>query len=53
MHTFAISQYGERLISRKAEYKYANCISYLVKEDADGEGETLKKCTLVDSNISR
>jgi len=53
MHTFAISQYGERLMPRKAEYKYANCLSYLVKEDKDGDGNTLKKCTLVDTNISR
>ena len=30
-HTFAISQFGNRLLKRKADYKYANVIAYLVK----------------------
>jgi len=31
MYTFAISQYGERLLPRKSEYKYANVVAFLVK----------------------
>ena len=50
MHTFAVSQFGNRLLPRKAEYKYANFIMYLVKET---QVNNLCGCTLVDAKITR
>lgn len=50
MHTFAVSQFGSRLLPRRAGYKYANVIAYLVKE---GQPNSLNGATLVDAKITR
>lgn len=50
MHTFAVSQFGSRLLPRRAGYKYANCIAYLVKET---QPNSLNGATLVDAKITR
>ena len=49
-HTFAVSQFGSRLLPRRAGYKYANCIFYLVKENTSN---SLMGCTLIDAKITR
>ena len=49
-HTFAVSQFGNRLLKRKADYKYANVIAYLVKETTEN---SFKDCTLVEASITR
>ena len=51
-HTFAVSQYGNRLLPRKADYKYANVIAFLVKENPD-KPNSYEDCTIVESCISR
>jgi len=50
MHTFAISQFGSRLLPRRAGYKYANCIAYFVKEN---QPNSLNGSTLIDAKITR
>lgn len=50
MHTFGVSQFGQRLLPRRASYKYANCIAYLVKAGPNGEFEG---CTYITSNVTR
>lgn len=49
-HTFAVSQFGQRLLPRRASYKYANAICYLVRENTSN---SLMGCTLVDAKITR
>jgi len=51
MHTFAVSQYGERLLNRNSPYVYGNVTAFLVKK-ADGESST-KNCTLAGHSYSR
>ena len=51
MHTFAVSQYGERLLNRNSPYTYANVTAFIVKKDAN-ESST-KNCTLVGHSYSR
>jgi hypothetical protein len=51
-HTFAVSQYGNRLLPRKADYKYANVVAYLVKENPRCPN-SFKDCTLVEASITR
>lgn len=51
-HTFAVSQYGNRLLPRRSDYKYANVVAYLVKEDPKNQ-MSFKDCTLVEASISR
>lgn len=36
MYTFAISQYGERLLNRNSPYTYANVTAFLIKRDSNG-----------------
>jgi len=36
MYTFAISQYGERLLNRNSPYTYANVTVFIVKRDSNG-----------------
>ena len=50
MHTFAVSQFGSRLLPRRSNYKYANCIAYLVKANQKGD---LAPCSFVAKNITR
>jgi hypothetical protein len=38
------------LLPRRAGYKYANCIAYLVKENTN---QSLMGCTLIDAKITR
>ena len=52
MHTFAVSQYGARLLNRNSNYKYANCVCYLVKENPN-QRNTLFGCTMVEAKITR
>lgn len=50
MHTFAVSQFGNRLLPRRSNYKYANCIAYLFKANQPGR---LDNSTFVAKNITR
>lgn len=50
MHTIAVSQFGSRLLPRRAPYKYANCIAMLVQEHTSN---SLSGATLVDAKITR
>lgn len=50
LHTFAVSQFGSRLLPRRAAYKYANCIAYLVREN---QPNSLNGATLIDAKITR
>lgn len=50
LHTFGVSQYGERLLPRRAQYKYANCSAFLVKAGKKG---TLDGCTFVGHKVTR
>lgn len=50
-HTFGVSQYGERLLPRGAQYKYANCIAYLVK--AKRGTDSLDGCHFIGKKVTR
>ena len=52
LHTFAVSQFGNRLMPRKAEYKYANVNAYLVKENP-ANPDSFKDCSFVEATITR
>lgn len=49
-HTFAVSQFGSRLLPRRSDYKYGNVVAYLVKENSPN---SFADATLVEANISR
>ena len=49
-YTFGVSQYGQRLLPRRADYKYANCIAYLLKGNSKG---LIRGCTYVSHNVTR
>ena len=49
-HTFAVSQFGNRLLPRRATYTYANCIAYLVREN---QPNSLCACSLVEAKVTR
>lgn len=50
-HTFAVSQYGSRLLPRKSKYQYANVIAYIVRPH-DPEN-LLAGCTFLGGKVER